>query len=282
MINNKTFDHRPIGELMAIVKNDFSKFDNEGLIDEGRLIKTVMACNHRLGIGIREIREIAIVVNEFQAELPLDFEKLYYAAALEVSNSMVTSMRNPWDNSFDQDIIYEANLDRASLGCVDNYTVNVKRETQTTVHQHGSWIELNVDKSTANDFCHIDSPNKKGRGRYTIEIKDGKLETPFRTGTIYIMYIGTMMDHEGNITFPFHPIITPYYEWSLKEKILTDAVFNSDMANLGPLLEKAERERVKAWMDAFNFTTQRSYGEYVDAKKKRELGWYHEHFKYLQ
>ncbi len=40
-----------------------------------------------------------------------------------------------------------------------------------------------------------------------------------------MMYLGMMKDDEGNITFPFHPLITPFYEWSLKEKILEDATF---------------------------------------------------------
>ncbi len=281
MIKDKTFEHRPISQLMSIVKNDFDKLNSEGLIDEGKLVKTVMYCNDKLGLPIREVRQIAVEVNEYKAPLPLDFEKLYYVAALQVSNTMVSSQRNPWDNTFDQDIIYEASLDRESLGCVDNYTVQVNRLTNTTVHNYGSWVQLDVSPSSEK-FCQIDCPNKRKKGRYTVEIHDDHIETPFRAGTLYIMYIGMMKDYEGNITFPFHPMITPYYEWSIKERILQNAIFNSDQANLGELYKVAQQERVKSWLDAFNFTTERSYGEYVNARRKRELGWYNEHFKYFQ
>src|SRR5687768_2719716 len=126
MINNKIFEHRPVEELFAIVKNDFKKFDAEGLIDEGTLIKTAMWCNEKMGIPIREIREIAIPVVDFKAELPLDFEKLYYICGLKATNTHVTTNVNPFDNNVDQDIIYNAHLDRESLGCVDNYRVIVK------------------------------------------------------------------------------------------------------------------------------------------------------------
>lgn len=280
-IKDKIFEHKPIQELFAIVKNDFRKFDAEGLIDEGTLIKTVQWCNDRLGMPIREIREIATNVAEFKAALPLDFEKLYYVCALQVSNTMTTSMVNPWDNNVDQDIIYEASLDRESLGCVENYMVKVNRLTNTTIHNYGSWVQLDVGKASAKN-CHIDCPNKKKTGKYTVEIAEDHIDTPFRAGTLYVVYIGMMKDVEGNITFPFHPLITPFYEWTIKEKILTDAIFNSDSTGLGELLNLAKQERAKAWLDAYNFTNERSYGEHVEAQRKKELRWYGQYFKYFQ
>lgn len=281
MINNTLLEHRPINELMAIVKNDFRKFDVEGLIDEGTLIKTVLYCNERLGLPIREIREAAISVNDYVAELPLDFEKMYYVCALKATNTSTTDFNNPFNNNFDSDVIYDAHLDRESLGCVDNYQVIIKRETNTTVHQYGTWVQLEVDRSS-DKYCHIDCPNKRKKGKYSIQIKDGKINTPFKSGMLYIMYVGLMRDIDGNILFPFHPMITPYYEWSIKEKILSDAMFNSDATNIGELWKLANQERKLAWLDAFNFTTEKSYGEYVGLQKKKELNWHNHWFKYFQ
>lgn len=279
-INGKIFEHRPIEELFAIVKNDFSKFDNEGLIDEGTMIKTVMWCNEKLGIPIREIREVAIPVVDFKGELPLDFEKLYYICGLRATGTHVTENVNPFDNNVDQDIIYDAHLDRESLGCVDNYRVIIKRQTNTTIHNYGTWVQLDVRGS--DKHCHIDCPNKRKRGRYTIELKDDHIETPFKSGLLYMMYVGMMKDTEGNITFPFHPMITPWYEWVLKEKVITDAIFNSDAPDLGTKLQLAQQEKVKCWLDAYNITMEKSYGEYVQAQRKKELGWYSTYFKHFQ
>lgn len=281
MVNDKIFDHKPMSELLAIVKNDFRKFDAEGLIDDTNLVKTIMYCNDKLGLTIREVREIAIPVDEFKAKLPLDFEKLYYVTALRCTNTSVVEMVNPFDNSFDADVVYDAHLDRESLGCVENYQVIIKRERDITVHNYGTWVQLDLSP-TSHQFCHIDCPNKKHKGKYTIEIKDGEIHTPFKSGILYLIYVGLMKDKDGNITFPFHPLITPYYEWSLKEKILTDAIFNSDATNISELLKLARSERVKAWLDAFNFTTEKAYGEYVTMQRKRELAWYHQYFKFFQ
>lgn len=281
MINDSIFSHRPIGELMSIVKNDFRKLDNEGLIDEGTLVKTVMYCNDKLGIPIREVREIAIPVFEGKAQLPLDFEKLYYVCALKATNTFVTEGRNPFDNSFDSDVVYEAKLDRDSIGCLDNYQVVIKKDTETTIHQHGSWIELDLDPGSRT-HCHIDCPNKRKKGKHTISIKDGYIETPFRAGMLYLMYIGMMKDQEGNITFPFHPLITPYYEWSIKEKVLSDAIFNSDITNISDMYKIANEQRKFSWLDAYNFTVDSGFGSYIERQRKKELGWYNQYFKYFQ
>src|SRR5688572_13007707 len=100
-IQGKVFSHRPISQLMAIVKNDFKDFDAKGLVDEGTLVKTVMWCNERLGIPIREVREIGLPVDNYKAKLPLDFEKLYYVCALECTGGITFTLRNPFDNNVD-------------------------------------------------------------------------------------------------------------------------------------------------------------------------------------
>lgn len=281
MINDRIFDHRSINELLAIVKRDFKKFDAEGLIDIGSLVKTVMYCNDKLGLPIREIREAAIPIVDFKGELPMDFEKMFYMAGLDCTSSPAVTIRNPFDNNVDQDVIYKACLNREQLGCVDNYQVVVERKGQQIPYHYNQWTQLTVGQQSF-DFCHLDCPNKRKQGKYQVEIKDGNLITPFRSGMIYILYIGMMMDTDGNITFPFHPMITPYYEWSVKERIITNAIFETDGQNLGDLLKFAQSERVKAWLDAFNFTSEKDYGEYLQQQRNRELGWYAQYFRYFQ
>lgn len=279
-LTNKTFSHRPISELMAIVKQDFRKFDDEGLIDEGTLIKTVMYCNDRLGVSIREVKEICIPVEDYRAKLPLNFEKLYFVCALRATNGITMTMRNPFDNKFDRDILYEAKVDRDSLGGTEHYNITVKREQNVTLHTMGEWIPLTMDTLSASQ-CHISCPNMRKKGKYIVSIKDGYIDTPFRSGELYVMYLATMCDDEGNLLFPFHPMITPYYEWSIKEKVVLDAIFNSDVTDAN-LLALAQRERAKAWLDAFDMTTSKGFGEYVAIERKKELGWYNQYFKYFQ
>lgn len=280
MVQDKTFEHRSIEELISIVRNDFVKLDAEGLIDPGRIVKTVMWCNEKLGLTIREIREAAIPIEEFRGELPVDFEKIYYVAALNCSNSRVVEGKNPFDNNVDQDVIYDACLNRDRLGCVDNYQVVINRKGTQITYDYGSWTPIQISPRSYS-LCHIDCPNKKKLGKYEVQINEDHITTPFRTGLLYVMYVGMMKDENGQITFPFHPMITPFYEWTIKEKILSDAIFNSD-GNYGELFKLAQQERVKAWLDAFEFSTSKEYGYYTKMQRRRELSWYSTYFRYFQ
>lgn len=282
-INNKTFEHRPISELMAIVRNDLKKFNDEGLIDEGTIIKTVQWCNDRLGIPIREIKEICLTVENFKAKLPINFEKLYFTGAVTATNTSVLLGRNPFNNNFDRDVIYDAKIDRGSFGNVDSYSVVINRKSKVTVHSTTNLIGIDVHPHSFT-FCHPSCPNTRKKGKYTVEIKDGYILTPFKTGELYIMYLSTMMDDEGNVLFPFHPLITPWYEWTIVEKVLIDAAFNSDIPkeDIEYLRNIAKVKVSQAWADAFDITTTKGYGEYVDMQRKKELGWYNQYFKYFQ
>lgn len=279
-IPKKMLELRPMDELMAIVKGDLRKLDAEGLIDDGNCIKTIMACNDRLGVSIREVRQLCIPVQDYKAKLPLNFEKLYFATALSATNGITVTMRNPFSNNFDRDAIYEAAVDRDSLGSPDSYGVTIKRTENITFHGSGSCIPLSISPAS-HSWCHSSCPNTRKGGKYTITIENDYINTPFRSGEIYIMYLATMQDDEGHLLFPFHPLITPYYEWSIKEKVLQDAVFNSD-GDYGNLYKLAQQERVKCWLDAYGVTSTREYGDYVNLQRKKEMGWYNEYFKFFQ
>ncbi len=279
-IPQKLFELRPMEELMAIVKSDLRKMDAEGLIDDGTCIKTVMACNDRLGIPIREIRQVCLPVHEYEAKLPINFEKLFFVTALTATNGLTITMRNPFSNNFDRDAIYEADVDRGSLGCEASYGVTIKRTENITVHNSMSFIPLGVSPSSGS-HCHSSCPNLRRKGRYDVTIENGNIRTPFRSGELYIMYLANMQDEEGHLLFPFHPLITPYYEWSIVEKVTRDAIFNSD-GNYGEMFKLAQLERTKAWLDAHAITNTKEYYDYVEMQRKKELGWYNEYFKYFQ
>ena len=282
-INDKLFEHRPIGDLMAIVRQDLRKFNDEGLIDEGTVIKTVQWCNDKLGIPIREIKQVCLTIGDYKGKLPLNFEKLYYTAAIKATNTSIVAGRDPFNNNFDRDIIYEAELDRGSLGNPKSYSVTINRVRNVTIHNTTTLTNLDVDASSV-PFCHPACPNTKKKGKYTVEIRDGHIFTPFRSGELYIMYLSTMCDDQGNVLFPFNPMITPWYEWVVKEKVVTDAIFNSDInkEDADYLLKLAQLNKTKAWLDAYDITTTKAYGEHVESQRKKELGWYNQYFKYFQ
>lgn len=280
-INGKNLEHRRIDELMAIVRGDLWKLDSEGLIDEGRCVKTVMYCNEKLGLSIREVREVCLKVEGGKARLPLDFEKIWYARGLRDLRSIELEMRNPFDNGVDADVLYEAKIASGKIGPDTPVTVTIKRQTNVTVHEFQNWIELDVD-TQSKKYCYGNSPLYRHRGKPCIRLNDDStLDVPFEEGLVYVMYVANLKDEDGYLLFPFHPVITPWYEWCVKEKIIQDALFN-DEGNYAPLLQECKRERGLAWIDAYNACTDPRVGHHIQLQRKRELEFYNQYFKYFQ
>lgn len=279
MVNNKIFEHRPVDELFAIVKGDLRSLADEGLIDEGPLLKTVHHCNAKLGLYLQEIKEVCIPIIDHQGILPKDFERVYYVALTKKVTKEQYSMFNPLlalpNNYVDGDVIYDTTVKAGIFGCDQQNYVKVERQNNVTVFNIDNLNPIGIlGKTPYQAGC----PNV-GKHRSTIQITDEGINTSFKDGLIYMMYVATMQDEEGNLLYNHHPLITPYYEWSLKEKVIIDAVFNSDATDLGPKLELARSEKIKAWLDAYDLSTNRTFMEELKRIKKRELNWYKEHFQ---
>lgn len=274
------FEYKPIEEFIAMVKGQLKTLDSQGLVEDLDIISSVMYCNDKLGVSIQKIQECIIPIEEFRGIKPRNFQKIYYLAALTTSNTMVANMRNPFDNNFDRRIIYDVKVDRGSFGCADCYNVTINRGTDTIIQTYHTWYDLGVSSENKN-LLHMSSPNGRRTGKYTVKFEGDDIITPFRRGELYMMYISNMSDNEGNLLFPFHPLVTPWYLWYTIEQIVTKAAFNSDLNN-GDLPSLATRNKSLAWLDAYNFTQSEPYNTFLDKKRKRELGWYNKYFKLFQ
>lgn len=266
-------------ELLASVKEDFRLYDDMGLIDESRIIKTVMWCNEKLGIPLHQIKETFIDVRDYKAILPSNFWKVRYVCALSTSSFNISTYRDPFNNTVTEEMKCEAKLDSYVEGCTTKCPpIIFKRINNIEVKRYTTWTNLSLSRSS-DKFVHKNCMNKGG-GKYTIDVEEEEITTPFREGELYMMYLSTMEDEEGNILVPFHPLITSWYEWCIKEKILQDLIFNSD-ANVAPLLKVAQGEKAKFWLDAWNFTMEPEYRELQRMQIQKEQNFYDNYFKLI-
>lgn len=73
-------------------------------------------------------------------------------------------------------------------------------------------------------------------------IRDGFLFTSFDTGKVYLNYQGEMVDSDGNLMVPDHPMINEYYEYAMKSRILENLYINGeDVAQRMQLIEQKLR-----------------------------------------
>lgn len=266
-------------ELLASVKEDLSSFDNMGLIDEGRVIKTVMWCNERLGIPIHQIREKFIKVRDYKADLPQNFWKVTFVCAIDETSFCLTGYRDPWNNTTTLEDRAKAEAEMCTYveGCTTKCSpLIIRRENNIEVFRYTHWTSLSLSKSS-NMFADKMCFNRPG-GKYTIDIDEEQITLPFREGELYMMYLSTMEDEDGNVLVPFHPLITNWYEWCVKEKILQDILFNSD-ADVANKLKLAQEEKGKNWLDAWNFQMEPEYRQLQQYQKQLEANYYNKYFK---
>lgn len=273
----KQFTYTSFSSLLSVIREFLPSM--EQFIDESKLIGTVIGCNDKLGVSIREVKEDIIRVRDYQAVLPFDFQKVIYVAALQHSSFGLSQFTDPFDNfvNLDEDVCTVEFVE----GCEtrERRVIN-KKKGDRIVHAYRQWTELSLSNSS-----YIRSAsnciNKTLRGQYTIDITDEKIETPFREGELYIMYYANLLDEDGSIKVPFNSQIFPWYKWSVAEEICIQMMMNSD-ADVSGKLKFAQGERIKAWLDAFNFTIDQSYAEAVQYQKKREMELYNRYFRWIQ
>lgn len=280
MINNKTYSFITLTELLASVRNELKSFHDLGLIEESLVIKEILRCNEKLGLVISEMKQVILDVNEFKTELPVDFYKVYYMAALNETNVSVSNLINPWDNTKDQTVTYEADIRAGNFGGTQNTLVIYKKNTEQRETEYYNWTPLSVSKYKSNR-CYTNSPIFNYQGKYVVDFTDTEIQTPFRKGEIYMMYLAAMRNEEGEILVPFHPLVTPWYEATITEKILYTAIMNSDEPNLGEKYKLAQQKTIDAWLDAWNFTTDRTYQQISQAQRDREMKWHNKYYRLL-
>lgn len=267
-------------QLLASVKGDLPSFKDSGFIDEGNLTKTVMYCNEKLGIPVRKVYETIINIRNYRAELPKNFQKSIYVAALHYTSFGNAQWKDPFNNFVDQTAECALDVQTFTQGCETKCIRTIKKKLPTGLWEsYSNWTELSLSKSS---YIHTASNcvNNHVRGTYTIDITDEEIQTPFREGELYMMYYGNMEDEDGNVLVPFHPLITNWYEWSIKEKILMDMAFNSDGDVVGKL-KLAQQEKTKAWLDALDFSLEPSYKQQHEYQKKKEMEMWKKYYSWV-
>ncbi len=278
------FEYRKFSELVASVKSDLSIFDDSGLIDEDNLIKVVHNCNERLGQRLHKSKQCTTKVINHKADLPEDLYKIELIFATHTTsheNFPFIGARQLNFNTEDP-----KTLDRNTLvtinkqACLDecNNCFFVTATPQKSYQTQVTHFKPLILSDTLLDSCAEYSPSRKWKGQYQVDLIEEKLETSFKEGEIYIKYLGKLEDEEGNLLYPFHPIINPYYEWSLKVKILEDMYMNSE-ADVIQKLGYAKEEKINAYQQAYDYVMSPKVRQWENYKKKKDIEFFNKYIR---
>lgn len=271
-----------LDQLMASVESDLSTFADEGMINRGIAIKVVRKVNEDLGLKINKERHTVIEVKNHKADLPADFQYLqlammtgqreeYHTNAGETMGTLTEEHQAPIV------LPVTALCDPLAAGqqensCGGHFYVTQRFQEKLVHHTNLRPVILSA-RSLRN--CVADSPHNfhrhnGGDASYELDIEDGFITTSFAEGTLYLNYLTDMTDEEGNVLILDHPLLTEYYEYSVKKHLMENWMLNTN-TDIAQKLIYIKNEQKEARLRALNFVNTIEYSEIREFYRQNRL-----------
>ena len=271
-----------LSQVMASVRSDLALYDEANMIDDDDYIKVVAKCNEKLGERIYKSKQCRIIVENYQAPLPSDMWKIENIFAISTNSSGMTYAEgggilgatqvihdNKPAKMISDDKIIPVSCGKNS--CCDDYYVSMIDRKQAEI-MFKNIIPLILGSNLSNK-CADYSPCTRWKGQYQADIDNDRFNFSFRTGEIFVSYLGDMTDENGELVIPRHPLLNDYYEYSIKERIYEN-LFNNSEADVINKLKYTSEKRQEAYYDAFNYVQTPQVGQWERMRKQREMEYY--------
>lgn len=273
--NYITFD-----QLMASVESDFNSYADAGLMNRGVAIKAVRKVNEDLGLKLNKEKEAIIEIKNYKGDLPEDFMYLQLALACTVQHynlgpgtvfgTHTVEHNLPKEETTITEVPVNVYQNSNPWGqcqlneCNGTYWVTqIYKEKQIKFNQ---LIPLKLTPKSLK-YCSDSCLNQKvQRAAYDIDIENGQIVTGFREGKIYINYLADMVDEENNVLILDHPLLTDYYEYSVKKRFLENFFMNGDVDAVSRL-QYVNNELRDSRLRALNFINTIEYTDIQDTYK---------------
>ena len=234
---NYTLKYRSFDSLLEDVKIDLRNLSADTSIDPGQLIKVARRCNYDLGLRIQRTREKVLEICKGKARLPEDFQVMNFAlicgtyVVIEIppqgtNVQQVVPGYRPW---IEENTCSDINGTSPETTCMTQCNQDYKLvQMVNTVRREFTTFSPITFRSS--QFLDVDCPNAcspRWQNKDEAYIKDGWVYTNFDDGNIYIQYQADMVDDDGNLIVPDHPMLNEYYEYSLKKRIVENLLMEN-------------------------------------------------------
>lgn len=274
-------------ELMSSVKDDIKLYDDNGLIDDDRVIKIILRCSDELGERLHQSKQCKLIVKDYKAPIPSDMwkiETLYGLTTESTSFPLYSGIIGAKQLSFTEEPI--TNLytkgEIQYLGVLPNdcckpMHVSAYDPTYFERYESKRIFPLKLSNKLLNS-CTFYSPCSKWNGGFQVDLADGNFSFSFKEGEVFLSYLGSLVNQEGDILIPNHPLLLPYYEYSVKVKIFEDIFLNSD-ADVANKLEYVKRELPDSKLTAMNFLFSFKGNQLDNIDRKNKMNFYSKWYK---
>ena len=299
-VNNYSLKYRTFDQLFEDVSSDFKNYSLEGLINPQELLKVARKCNYDLGFRIYRTRQVILEVENGKVRLPDDFHILNFAL---VGGETTVTEAQPQGTNIEERLIMPPDYvcepgqptvcgqapdpcndpidpcnttDPCSGTCLTKcgQEYQLIQKINTTTRTYKQTFPLYI---TDHEKVEWDCPNTKWQGcANQARIDNGWLKTNFKSGKVYLNYMGDMVDDEGNILVPDHEMINEYYEYALKKRILENLVMNGE--NVGERYNLIAMEYRAARNYALTIVNTPNFSELQKMWKLNRKAQYHNYY----
>lgn len=256
-----------VDELMSSVELDFKRYSEAGLIDMDTIYQTIAYCNAQLGVQMSPIKYCVADIINSKVNLPENFQKI--KSVHVISNFKVPSSL-PFYNGWVEHTTEKPKAEDPTytpMGCLtDNGQCY-------WVVPHKNTVEEHLIFTTRSELYLTESSYLK-ESEYSIDKDEELIEFGINSGKVFICYYE---DPTNLQLVPKHPLLFPWWSWSVKAKILLDILMNSD-DDVQVKLKIAEKERDLAFADVDAFIKSRSYKRSSKERINQEQEFYNTWF----
>jgi len=285
--------HRTYDQLFEDVKLDFKSHTLQGDINPQDYIKVVTRVNYDLGLRIHGERNAVLEVNKGRVRLPDDFYILNFAYLVKNEEytyeiptgrqveeiGIVLPCEEDKDKCDTPDINSHKTIYYKPCGketvcvneCGDGYQLVQKNKVRTDTYNFVA--PLKIEKSNK---VSVDCYNLFQDSELKVWVEGNFLKTNFESGLVYINYLGDMIDEEGNLLVPDHPLLNEYYEYAVKRRILENLIF--DEADQGSRLQLVEARYREARNNALTIVNTPDFKELEDLWRLNRKAQYHKFY----
>jgi len=243
---NYTLKYRTFDSLLEDVKVDLRNLASDTSIEPAQLIKVAQRVNYDLGLRINMTKETVLEICKGKAKLPDDFYVMNFAllcGSYAVKNQLpqgthiedVMPPYRPWVDELSCTNESNPSQPVCLTKCGESYSLIQKIGYET--REYTVFMPIRFRNS---QFMNTDCPNLVWTSADEAYIKDGWIYTNFDEGNLYINYQGDLVDYDGNLMLPDHPMINEYYEYAIKKRILENLIM--DNINVAPQLQLVANE----------------------------------------
>lgn len=261
---HKELQWRTFDQLMDSVIGDMEDQSINGYTDPSKLIKVAQRVSKDLTLRIDKTDEQILDIENGKVKLPDNFVMLNWATVC-------------FETAIEQWTIKPETTEKITRGCYPTDKV------YSYYNECGDGIELfkQLPNKKVYKYQHtravtfkdsrqirINCPNINCRSKWEAYIKDGYIYFNFNTGVVYINYVSTPEDNDGNLLVPDHEILNEYYEYAIKERILENMLFQGEQ--VGELLKYISQKRRNARIEAVSLVNTPDFYEMMEWLKQKK------------